>query len=634
MSRMLGGLLHAVAGVCGGLSPSTPTEIAQELVSPTKQTHWLLIGDSRTTAKQRQYMQANTSVVWDGTPEISANAADTTGHDTDATSGYSGDTAPTSPFIGGEPTWFPGVAFECEFSGGTEPGAGSNATLSRMSYAGGPSEANYPLLWNTLEDGQSAKLRCLYYKHAGGTTTQGVRLHARFGGSNFGDAGNYDSGAASIDSTGSGYGELSVNIPDSHDWSTYDTLNADVVAEPSTATETDAIFAYMPPFLQGDGNGAILHSYSVGGRSIDGILSRMPAALFTDFFPLLGDNRGMWVDIGTNNPAGNDKAAHKTKVQALIDRFRAGSPNAPVILTSSYPASTDSGEPYYVTAHRELADENDGVLFLDTYNAAPSYADANALGLMSDTVHYTDNGVSVWAARMSDLIHEAAEEWHPTDETSLRQYVDETGFTLNGGAASAWMDQSSYSADYAQGTAAAQPTVVGNWRNGRSAIQGGSGDHMLSSYTAVSQACTIYMAGEWKQDASQTYQNLWDGAGAGRTLVRRYGAGGSIGVYAGDTEFFAPDFADGAPYIMRLVLDGASSSIKFWTDGSLSSQGTGSPGSNAPDGEYLGAGSGGVANYNLGKTASRAMFSGAHDGDELDTEMLAYLRKRLQIAAP
>lgn len=364
--------------------------LATELVSPTKLTHLFLMGDSRTTSKAAEFDQGATQIAWGGF-RVPFNVLDSAGHDSISSGVNSGGTPTTSPHIGGNiNAWCPQQSYETEFTGSAEPGA--NALQSRLFYptGGGPSQANFPNFW-AYAVGKECKFRALAYRHGAAPATQpGVTAHWRNSGTAFGGV-NYN-GTYVYNFTGSGYQEVNVTIPDTHDWATYTTPFSELVATPGGSTTAGEIIAFVDAWFEAS-VGTVLIDWSVGGRAIDHWRndSVFDSGMFTSLVPLYGDNRMFWIDIGTNNPFGNDATSHAALVRAHIADFRVGSPGAPGIITSSYPAGTNNNtEPYYVAGNRDVGGD-DGVLFLDTWNAMPPFFDGVELGYY-DVDLYTANG--------------------------------------------------------------------------------------------------------------------------------------------------------------------------------------------------------------------------------------------------
>jgi hypothetical protein len=322
---------------------------------------------------------------------------------------------------------------------------------------------DFTLLFARLQSaGESARLRATYWRQADGAGMPGVQLWHRVG-ENSSAAGNGLSLAIN-DSSGVGYGELSVSVPAGYDWATYGPLARwDLRAAPSSPTVAGSAFALSEyPWLEME-TGAVLHSWSMSGRSIEGFLPYADGvgydpSIWSDYVPLLGDHRMAWIDLGTNNLRSNTQAEHEAKLKELIALFRSGSPGAPVMITTAYPRETDADvTPYYVAAARNVAASVPGVLLVDTYEEMPLYSEGVALGYYLDATHYNTAGVAAWMSKISALIAVAADDLFAAAGDSLFEVHGEVG--TNGSGLFRWYDDGPSAYHWDSAETEKQPSV-------------------------------------------------------------------------------------------------------------------------------------------------------------------------------
>jgi hypothetical protein len=586
----------------GSVTYQSPQEIAQEMTAPTQLTHVFQITDSRLTRKASPLITGTDAIKWGGFSADYFSPLDRSGaHDASNIGNNSGDTTTASAELAGNiNAYSPGNPLEVRFIGGAAGSIGSqNALLCRMATTLTTSSANYTNFWTRMAaSGESAKLRGLYFKHSGGMSgAPKARLHWHATGSLFTDSGNIQ-GDYVTDTTGSGYGEMpAAEIPDDYDWDTYTGPGFEVVSENGTASVENEVLVLPTPLWVEAETGIVLHSWGEGGRSVDGFLSTsiFPDALLNDLAPMYGARRWFWIDLGTNNPSANDQAAHVTKITALIERCRASSPGASIILTTSYPASADAGiVPYYVLAAREVADAVDGVCLLDTWEAMPTYADGVTAGFYSDTVHLNDTGTSHYGHVIGQLALAKANAIDLNSVTSsLRFSAEPDQITITGSGVSEWANSATPADSVAQSTDSARPAYVTSWRQTRGAIQGASGDYLqLATFAggAKAGAATYYIACEWADDSIDL--TLFDSGGdaTNRQLLQNLTDGSKRrpNMYAGANG--NPNVAIPAlsPCIIRLVFNGAASSMLIEPHGKSVISFTGiSPGTNSLTGLTL-----------------------------------------------
>lgn len=607
---MMIGIGLSISAVAQRTEPTylTSQQIAQELVSPTGLTHCFFMGDSRTANISRFLDQNCPQIAWAGA-RIPLLVLDTVGHDSAASGITSGDEpTPSQHLAGNINSWCPFEAYEVEFTGVAEPGSGASSILSRCFYpsSNGPTEANYPNLWANAAGG-TAKFRALYYKHGGSTpTTQpGITAHWRVTGNNFG--GDNSNGDYVYDFSGSGYGEVWTDIQDG--WATYPTASPELTAQPLTATTAGQIVAFVAAWVEAE-EGIVMHDWSVGGRSIDGWIddSVFDPDMFSFLLPLFGENRMLWIDIGQNNPEANDAAEHKAKVLELISRFRLGTPGGSVILTTSYPSSTDGATTYYADAHREIAAETPGVLLIDTFEAMPTYTESAALGYHADAVHFNDTGRAAWCDCVGHLISQAAGTFTIDDlglDLFLRISGDDVTVTSSPDVDQA-NDSSGEASHLAQATAADKPHLLADWRNGRAAIEFDGTDYLSRAAFTAGEIAQPYTTWDVFETPNAVVSVLFGGSIAGGSskrgdvFVYDTGAGDwAWAIYAGAQDFVSTATVEPeVPAMLEVLWNGSSTSSRYLELGQAEDVNTGLiAGSQALNEPYWGSQDGGVGGY-------------------------------------
>lgn len=383
----------------------TPTQIARELLNPTKTWHVIHIGGSRASDKQR-FICTYSGLAWGGASLISANTAASTGHASDyGTLVYPGPTDNT--YIPGEPVnpWTSLRYGSSIFNGAAEP----NSLGAQLCY-GDFSESYYPLVYSRLiANGGGAKVRCAYHRHATGISGgSGVLLVMAPGSSYFTplDPPAYHSPVIT-DSTGTGLEMAEAVIPAGFDWSSYPQVMLGWIAMPGGSNPNGSLFQWADlPWIESDGPCLVHHSQAIaGGRWAYWLNDTFaPAARWTDYNGLFGPNQILWSSTGVNS-WGDDVATNAANLAGVIARFRAANPEGPVVLDTQYPAQYTAGR---VCTWREaifqVASVTPGVLVLDTYGLH-DFEWWYSRGLINDGVHASDAGVAQYMTDLGTLAH-------------------------------------------------------------------------------------------------------------------------------------------------------------------------------------------------------------------------------------
>lgn len=197
------------------------------------------------------------------------------------------------------------------------------------------------------------------------------------------------------------YSVSGVSFPAGFNWAMYNNPDIGVVCDDGcTVAIGSKLTSFSLPWVELP-TGIIMREIGcVAGRSIAALVSEeiTPTTNFSKAMLACGGKHALWMAIGSNNPANQTVEQFLTSLQTVIEKFRVAQPNAPVICTTNYANSIDSGEPYYVTALKILAASDPNVVVLDTYNTLPNYAAGVAAGYYADTVHYNASGQAAYAA--------------------------------------------------------------------------------------------------------------------------------------------------------------------------------------------------------------------------------------------
>jgi hypothetical protein len=391
-------------------------QIAKELVSPTKLWHLTVLGDSRHSAKQLYWLTDCAEVAWGGVELVSEfgfDRPDAGGAIQEYTASAMSGVGPfLSPHIAPtEPTsWFPVVSNECKF-GGTNT-LNSNCLAARIASSSINLSTGAPLLLarlRALGPTTAVRARTLLYRHAGAmSAVPGVRMHGHNGVTQFGQPSS-NVGAMIYDSTGSGYLDCYAEHPAGYDWATYVTPNIELCTAVNAATVAGETVSFTHPWIEMQGPGIVLMSCAISGSSIKRYVEEatFPESLWTGYFPAVGANRMLWIDLGTNNPELYTQAQHEAFLELLIARHRLVDPYAPVVISTAFPNSTDGATTYYRDGAIAVAARVPGVLLIDTF-VTLTYAQAVAAGYMGDTIHRSDAGNHALFADIGDRIAAAA----------------------------------------------------------------------------------------------------------------------------------------------------------------------------------------------------------------------------------
>lgn len=388
----------------------TAAQIAQELVSPTKQWHVIHVGDSRAVAMQQYFCAHAPEIAWSGAAAVSTNAAQAASHA--STNRVLALATPTeNAEIPGDivDAWAVIYYGSAVFTGADAP----TSAAAQMAY-GSVNAAKFPLVHERLiRGGGAAKWRAVYHKHATGIVGgDGVRLVAwtqdRYWTPLVAPA--YAS-AAITDTTGTGLAIAEIEIPAGFDWAAYAALDAPAISwmcEPGGANPAGTLFQWSDsPWLEAAGNGIVHHTWSVSGSRwswwLDDDLH--PASKWEALCDLYGPNLILWSSLGVNS-WGVSVEQNTADLVAFIAKWRALYPKIPIVLDTSYPASFTGDAPTWRAAILAVAAVTEGVLVLDSY-ALRTYAEAHALWA-DDGVHYGPEGKAHHAADLGALVLAAA----------------------------------------------------------------------------------------------------------------------------------------------------------------------------------------------------------------------------------
>ena len=422
MRGLRGGLRSGLRGSlrgfgAGGGSPHmSARQIAQELVSPTKLWHLTVLGDSRHSAKQLYWLTDCAEVAWggrDNTLSFGFDRPDAGGaiqnYESTAMSGVGPYLSPLIAPAAATP-WWPVVSHECKF-GGTNT-LNSNALAARIWGGGIALATDAPLLLARLQalgPTTAVRARMLLYRHTGAVSAvPGVRLNFNPGTTQFGAPGA-DAGPMIYDCTGSGYLDCYAEHPAGYDWAAYPTQAIELCTAVNAATVAGETVSFTHPWIEMQGPGIVLMSCAISGSSIKRYVEEatFPESLWTGYFPAVGANRMLWIDLGTNNPELYTQAQHEAFLELLIARHRLVDPYAPVVISTAFPNSTDGATTYYRDGAIAVAARVPGVLLIDTF-ATLTYAQAVAAGYMGGTIHRSDAGNHALFADIGDRIAAAA----------------------------------------------------------------------------------------------------------------------------------------------------------------------------------------------------------------------------------
>lgn len=375
----------------------SPKQIASELVTPTRRTHCFVLGDSHWQDKQGNLTTNCSSIKWAGSDVSARTALSTTGHDSFALGHSSGSTTPSNVVGGNINDYSPFRVTEVEFTGKEEGGSGDYATLSRLA-AHAFNASDFPALWSRFDSAEvEVSVRQFYARHPSSMSEMpGIRLSWLANALNFGRPGNH-TGKYIYDLSGTEgtYAEIpSITLPDDYDWATYTNVSVDDTATPVGSTANGEVALLLQPWIEGNLNGSVLHNWSIGGRTLTNFLtdSIFASEIWTELVPLYGENRLLWIDLGTNGTEGVDREEHVELLKYMIARFREGTPGGSVLLSTAYPSRGDGDAPaYYGLAAVDVETSTPGVCVLDTGANLPPAISALRLGYY-DTNEYSARG--------------------------------------------------------------------------------------------------------------------------------------------------------------------------------------------------------------------------------------------------
>lgn len=339
----------------------------------------------------------------------SANTNSVTGFNVAAAGPASGDGLPASPYYGFSPDPF--VKYEYQTVAATT--AANNTLTNRLLYTSSAFDAGSPVLRARL-NARASRARVLVRRSTStwsASTTSPLNatptmpnlyLQVRPNGSTATtDPGYSISGALPIYTPDTPeYAVSGASIAAGWDWSTF-APDIGVVCDSGVTIGTAGKIALTSaPWVELPTGILMREVGCVAGRSIAALLNEevTPIVTFSKAMRACGGQNALWLAIGTNNPKAQTTAQFQSDVMSLIERFRAGAAEAPVVFTTNYAASSDGGaNPYYVQALKNIASIDRNVVVLDTYNTLPSYSAGNSLGYYSDVTHYNATGQTAYA---------------------------------------------------------------------------------------------------------------------------------------------------------------------------------------------------------------------------------------------
>lgn len=395
----------------------TAQQIARELIHPSRQWHVVHLGDSRGVAMGRELCQCATEIAWSGAAPVSMNAAQADSHVSSSGVVDGGASATANDLIPTESVnaWAVGRWLSSVFTGDAAP----TSAAAQMHY-GSVSAAAFPLVHERLiRGGGAAKWRGIYRRHETGIVGgDGIRLCAW-------TADRYNTplvapayaSAAITDTTGSGLAVAEIDIPAGFDWAAYAALDAPAITwmcEPGGSNPEGTLVQFADlPWLEAAGNGIVHHDHATNGHRWAWWLDTdaTPDAMVEDRIGLYGSNLILWSSMGVNS-LGDSAEVNAANLAAVIARFRAAHPEAPVVLDTSYRCSFfGEGDATWRQAILAVAAVTDGVLVLDTYPCR-SWAFMQSNGWIVDGVHYNGSGDLAgrkdYASLIGDLVRDAA----------------------------------------------------------------------------------------------------------------------------------------------------------------------------------------------------------------------------------
>jgi hypothetical protein len=235
--------------------------------------------------------------------------------------------------------------------------------------------------------------------------------------------GTYTSSYFSTYAAAIGVKVVYVDVPNTHNWTTYGSLYPKLEHRYNTVTTNgQQVVTIGTAFVPVDA-GVCRFNCGVGSRQAGSFSDEtiFSGDLWPNFFAKFGSNCGLWIDLGTNGSGNLETAEADAAHKILIaNRFREQFPNGPVLFTTAYPGGSGgvAGElPGCSKGWRDGAIAAAAAiphsLVVDTYNAMPTAAQALALGYYAggDYIHYSTSGSQTLAAVVSDILRKAASRY-------------------------------------------------------------------------------------------------------------------------------------------------------------------------------------------------------------------------------
>lgn len=381
------------------------TQIARELIAPTRKWHVLHIGGSRAAGKGR-FVCTHTGLAWGGASPVSFNAFGLSGHTTSwgfVPVNASGENL----FLPGDVVneWVPMVYGTAAFDGAAEP----NSLWAQLCY-GSINRSEFPLVHDRLIlNGGGARIRGVYRRNAIGISGgSGVRVGTAMGPDAFAHPLVPPSRFSDpiVDTTGSGLAVAEVVIPAGFDWASYPDVGLEWMAEPGGSNPNGTYFQWSDqPWIESDGPCLVYHTYAVNGGRWAYWLNDdyVPLSRWTDYHGLFGPNQILWSSTGVNS-WGESIESNAANLAGVFARFRAAQPDGPIVIDTQYPSSGTAGA---VCRWREaifnVASVTQGVLVADTYGLH-DFEWWYRNGLIDDGVHAGDQGVVRYMTDFGSLV--------------------------------------------------------------------------------------------------------------------------------------------------------------------------------------------------------------------------------------
>jgi len=391
-----------------GVNTYGDANVAKLLLADNKLWHLFVLGDSRLNGLDTALVANGTGIPFAGMSLIS-NSNSVTGVNVSKISSASGDANLVPPYTSKKWTGSSN-SFEFNCTANTSP---YNNTLSnRLTYSNFNLDNVAPLKARLI--GKSAKIAAVFRTDSAGIPTSSsivtpnIAIQLRSTGTSTASPGYYISSPIPTYSDDPQITRHSLTIPSTHDWITYPTPDIGLVVSQNSVMTAGQMFGMSDIWLETSTGICVHNLYSYAGRSTAGCLleGSLPQQSHSVIEAVYGNNTAYLIGIGTNGaPFGVIQTPGRfiSDLVEIIARCRDRKPNAPIILTTSYQASPNSSNNYWLGCI-EVADMLPLVLCLDTFTALPAYAAGVTAGYYSDTVHYNSAGQNAYCSKIWQLL--------------------------------------------------------------------------------------------------------------------------------------------------------------------------------------------------------------------------------------